>query len=75
MPVHVMKSDEGGAFGAALQALQLIDKTKTLSAFCEQYIVFDDAKKTFPRADSVEKYKDCFAEFKELVSSEYSIAM
>ena len=75
MPVYVMKSDEGGAFGAALQALHLIDKTKTLSALCEEYIVFDDAKKTLPRADVVEKYKDCFEEFKELVSSEYSIAM
>lgn len=75
IPVHVIKSDEGGAFGAALQAMSIIEKDKTLYDICKKYIRFDEAKTATPRADTVNAYKEYFADFKKLVEAEYAIKM
>jgi xylulokinase len=75
MPVLVMESDEGGAFGAALQAMSIVVRGESLSGLCKRYIRFDKTKETLPEPVAAEKYKQFFSDYKQFVSAEYSIVM
>ncbi|MDR2477726.1 MAG: xylulokinase, partial [Treponema sp.] len=76
--VNALKSDEGGALGAALQAMylhqSLAGKTRSLSDICEQYVQFDPSKETGPIQKNVLIYRDIFESYKAEVQREWNIS-
>ncbi|MDR2095108.1 MAG: xylulokinase [Treponema sp.] len=77
LTVHGLQSDEGGALGAALQAMYLhqlhIGHEKSLTELCKQYILFDPEKETYPIPEHIEIYREIFKAYKEDVKKEWGI--
>lgn len=67
LPVHSLQSDEGGAFGAALQAMYLhgyiSNHQKSLQSLCDTYIAIDHSKDCFPIQAHVDAYKSVYVSF------------
>ena len=79
LPVYCLSSDEGGAFGAALQAMYLDEhmqgNTVTLEKLCEKYTSLDHSKDSFPIQANVEAYRDVFASFLAEIQKEWNISV
>jgi xylulokinase len=77
LTVYGLQSDEGGAFGAALQAMYVhqihIGHEKSLTELCKQYILFDPQKETHPIMEHVEIYREIFSAYKEDIKKEWDI--
>jgi len=69
------QADEGGALGAALQALYLhryiAGSTVTLQELCERYVRFDPSKEANPIPKNAEIYRELFASYKETIRREW----
>jgi len=65
LPVLNLECDEGGALGAALQAMSLYEQSSSLSELCKRYITIDHSKDCLPVIQNVEKYKVYYKAFKE----------
>lgn len=56
LPVRLPANPEAAAFGAALQALALIEGEKDMAAVVREHVVFDEERVCLPDAGRVEKY-------------------
>lgn len=79
LPVMSLQSDEGGAFGAALQAMYLYGYTsnnhQTLQSLCKTYIAIDHTKNCFPIKENVEAYKFVYESFVQEMQKEWSLEL
>ncbi|QQO09441.1 xylulokinase [Breznakiella homolactica] len=78
-PVHCLVSDEGGALGAALQAMYLDGHVKgnpvTLQELCERYIAFNKTKEIQPVPGNVLAYRGLFDSYKREIEKEWGISL
>ncbi len=72
-----VKSDEGGAFGAALFALTVDLRHKgdtvTLRDVCDEFVELDYDMCAQPRPQAVAEYRDIYGEFSKLRDAEYAL--
>ncbi len=71
LPVFILKQDEGAAFGAALQALEVLDQGQGSSSsdFYSEYYDIDEERSCEPNAVSQATYKEAYEHYQEAVAS------
>ncbi|MGI9202276.1 MAG: xylulokinase [Woeseiaceae bacterium] len=63
-PVTVLEDNEGAAFGAALQALAMLQNTNDdLGAFVAEHLTHDEARCRDPRPSAVNFYNETYSEY------------
>ena len=68
-PVTVLRTGEGAAFGAALQALDMLaGEDSDLAALTREHLVRDEARGCEPRPAAVGIYQDGFANYEHAVA-------
>jgi xylulokinase len=71
MPVRVLRSDEGAAFGAALQALWVLCRQRatelTLAQVCNEHLDIDTARGASPDPATSAIYAERYREYRRLV--------
>ena len=69
MPVHVLRDAEGAAFGAALQALWALSRSKGedtgFAELVDAHVAFDEALACVPRPAQVQAYQEPYQRFTE----------
>lgn len=77
LPLHFLQSDEGGALGAAIQAMYTYKTNNgdsvTVQSLCDKYILFNEEKHLEPIQQNVSAYKEFFAAYKHEISKEWGI--
>jgi xylulokinase len=77
LKVNALQTDEGGALGAALQALflhqYLAGSSKTLPELCERYVRFDPSKEAYPNQKNAAIYREVFESYKDAVQKEWKL--
>jgi xylulokinase len=68
-PVVVLQQDEGAAFGAALQALQLVETGSDIGNLADAHLTADDSRGCEPRADAVRFYQDAYQQYQRAVDA------
>lgn len=68
-PVIVLNQEEGAAFGAALQALELIDSGRNIADFAQEHLSRDESRCCEPRPAAVNFYKDSYADYRRAVQA------
>ncbi len=68
-PVVVLDQDEGAAFGAALQALQLVERGATIAELADAHLSRNAARSCEPRADAVSAYRDHYQDYERAVGA------
>ena len=69
-PVTVLKNDEGAAFGAALQALAMLDGDNVdLCALTSEHLARDEARCCDPQPSAVTFYRDMYTEYQQAVAT------
>jgi xylulokinase len=68
-PVVVFEQDEGAAFGAALQALQLVEPGSTIEDLVDRHLTRDDERCCEPRAAAVASYRDLYEDYQRAVDA------
>lgn len=68
-PAIVLEQDEGAAFGAALQALQLIEVGAGIEELVDTHLTRDDDRCCEPRKAAVNFYKDTYQEYQRAVDT------
>ena len=58
------KSSEAAAFGAALQALAVMEK-RSVADVVEEHLEYDEEKKAIPNASNHEKYLEAYSKWKK----------
>ncbi len=67
-PVTVLQQSEGAAFGAALQAVSMLDQTGgDLQTLVDDHLVRDEARCCEPRSSAVNFYSDTYNEYQRAV--------
>lgn len=66
-PVVVLKQDEGAAFGAALQAVQLIETGASIEDLVDAHLEKDDSRSCEPRSAAMNTYRECYREYRRAV--------
>ena len=69
VPTRVCNNAEGAAFGAALQALQLLAPDSSIADIANNHVAFDDAQEAFPDIDNVARYQDYYQRYQDYVSA------
>ena len=76
LELNALQSDEGGALGAALQAMylhqNLAGSTVSLPYLCEQYVRFDTSKTVYPIQENVIRYCEFFGRHKNAIYQEWN---
>ncbi len=73
-PVTVLHQDEGAAFGAALQALEILTRDVTIEDIVAEHLTRDERRCCEPGPAAVNFYKDAYASYQravEVVTSLY----
>lgn len=68
-PVAVLDRDEGAAFGAALQALQLVETGAAIEELADRHLGKDMGRCCEPRSAAVETYRDVYQEYERAVAA------
>lgn len=68
-PVVVLNQDEGAAYGAALQALQLVDPGASIEDLVDEHLSKDDSRSCEPCSAAVEDYKDYYQDYQRAVEA------
>ena len=68
-PVVVLEQDEGAAFGAALQALQLVEPGASIEDLVDEHLSKDDSRSREPRSATVNDYKDYYQAYQRAVEA------
>lgn len=68
-PVTVLDQDEGAAFGAALQALQLIETGATIEELVDAHLTRSNQHGCLPRDEAVGEYKDLYRIYNRAVEA------
>lgn len=69
VPVVVFEQDEGAAFGAALQALQIVEAGSRIEDLVDTHLTRDASRCCDPRKAAVNNYRDYYEEYQRAVSS------
>lgn len=69
VPVVVFEQDEGAAFGAALQALQIVEAGSRIEELVDAHLTRDSSRCCEPRKAAVNNYKDYYEEYQRAVRS------
>ena len=68
-PAVVLKQDEGAAFGAALQALQLLETGASIEELVDAHIEKDVGRSCEPCGAAVNTYRECYREYRRAVAA------
>lgn len=68
-PVVVFEQDEGAAFGAALQALQIVETGSSIEELVDKHLSRDAARCCEPRKIAVSNYKEYYESYKNSVDA------
>jgi xylulokinase len=68
-PVTVLNNEEGAAFGAALQALQLIDDSTGIEQLAANHLTRDESRCCEPRKKAVDFYNESYGEYQRAVDA------
>ena len=68
-PVLVLEQDEGAAFGAALQALQLIEPGSGIGDLVDAHTSRDESRCCEPNATAVRFYSDAYRDYQRAVDA------
>jgi xylulokinase len=69
-PVTILKNNEGAAFGAALQALSLLEGDKSdLAALTREHLVKDEARCCEPSPSAVNLYNETYNKYQRAVDN------
>ena len=68
-PVVVLNQDEGAAFGAALQALELVESGASIEDLVDAHLTTDDSRSCEPRSAAVNDYKDYYQDYQRAVEA------
>ena len=68
-PVTVFKQDEGAAFGAALQALQLIESGSSMEELVDAHLTHDKERCCEPRGTAVKNYQEAYTDYRRAVEA------
>jgi xylulokinase len=66
-PVTVLQNSEGAAFGAAMQALDMLDGASDLQQLTKQHLERDEARCCTPIASAVNTFNDVYEEYRRAV--------
>ena len=69
LPVTVYHQDEGAAFGAALQAMQIIEPGSELVELATENLARDEARCCEPRKAAVQHYKESYEQYQRAVEA------
>lgn len=69
LPVTVYAQEEGAAFGAALQALQLLEPGSSIAELTQAHLVRDDKRCCEPQRSAVNPYRDAYRHYREAVTA------
>lgn len=72
-PVIVHQQAEGAAFGAALQALQLLEPGSSIDELTDHHLDRDDAQCCEPRRAAVQHYRDAYDQYQHAVTAVSSL--
>ncbi|MEO0365576.1 MAG: xylulokinase [Pseudomonadota bacterium] len=67
-PVVVPSNDEGAAFGAALQALSIVEQESDVSAIVEHHVHYEKEKGVEPSSASSHFYEEVYSEYQRAVA-------
>ncbi|MEM7762653.1 MAG: xylulokinase [Pseudomonadota bacterium] len=67
VPVVTLTNEEGAAFGAALQALAIVEQEQSLEAIVEQHVARDSEQTVEPSAAAVPIYQDIYQDYQQVV--------
>ncbi len=68
-PVVVYEQDEGAAFGAALQALQIVEPGSAIEELVDTHLTRDESRCCSPRSSAVENYRDVYEDYQRAVEA------
>ncbi|MEJ2128500.1 MAG: xylulokinase [Woeseiaceae bacterium] len=63
LPVTILEQNEGAAFGAAIQALQLVEHGATIEELVADHVTRDVSRSCEPNPASVAEYEDCYEKY------------
>ncbi|MEL7313182.1 MAG: FGGY-family carbohydrate kinase, partial [Pseudomonadota bacterium] len=72
-PVVVPSNDEGAAFGAALQALSIVEQESDVSAIVDEHVRRDDSRSAVPRSSAVHFYEEVYQSYQRAVAQTASL--
>lgn len=72
-PVTVYEQEEGAAFGAALQAMQLLEPGASIAEICRANLTRDDGLCCEPRQEAVKFYEDAYGQYQQAVEAVSSL--
>ena len=68
-PVVVFEQDEGAAFGAALQALQVVEAGSSIEELVDEHLTRDAARCCEPRKAAVDDYTEYYGHYQRAVGA------
>lgn len=68
-PVAVLHQEEGAAFGAALQALEIIESGSNIVELTKEHLSSDESRSHEPNDSAVNIYRDTYQEYKKAVDA------
>ena len=69
LPVTVYHQDEGAAFGAALQAMQLLEPGSDIAQLADANLTQDAERSCEPRKAAVKHYRESYAQYQRAVDA------
>jgi xylulokinase len=69
LPVTVYNQDEGAAFGAALQAMQLLETGSDIAELADANLTRDEERSCEPRKAAVREYKALYEQYQRAVEA------
>ncbi|MCY3566048.1 MAG: xylulokinase [Gammaproteobacteria bacterium] len=72
-PVTVYEQEEGAAFGAALQAMQLLEPGASIAEICRANLTRSDGLCCEPGQDAVKFYEDAYGQYQQAVEAASSL--
>lgn len=72
-PVTVLDRDEGAAFGAALQALELLQPAVSIQELADIHLGRDESRCCEPRRSAVNNYRDIYQDYERAVAAAASM--
>ncbi len=73
LPVTVYEQEEGAAFGAALQALQLLEPGSSIGELADAHLTRDTNRCCGPQRSAVNHYREAYGHYQEAVTAVSSL--
>ncbi len=72
-PVTIYEQDEGAAFGAALQAMQLLEPGASIAELCRANLTRNGERCREPRRDAARFYQDAYGRYRQAAAAVCSL--